>query len=47
MSGDEVLEIFLKLGARTLLVVEAGMFAGIIHKKEILVLLKSNCVDLM
>ncbi|KAI8911641.1 chloride channel [Gorgonomyces haynaldii] len=39
-SAEVVLELFLKLGIRTLLVVRDGSFAGVIHKKRMLLFMK-------
>jgi predicted transcriptional regulator len=38
-SSDLVLEIFMKLGTRTLLVTKDGLFIGVIHKKRLLQLI--------
>ena len=41
-SAELVVEIFMKLGIRTLLVLNEGTYAGIIHKKQLLSLLHKS-----
>jgi chloride channel 3/4/5 len=41
-SSDLVLELFMKMGIRTLLVTKDGLFTGIIHKKRVLQLIANE-----